>query len=128
MLESKNYRHHLNVEVNKHKETQKDLNNALALINKLENQLLAREKLNSQSGGLARLPIKSLHKSMPLITNKALENHANAVNVDEDYRDDFEPESKPQNDSPDTDSEILVSFLCLKIFFNEAELVFFFIF
>lgn len=87
------------------------MNNALAMINKLESQLLMREKINSLPGGIARLPIKSIHKSMPLITNKALENHANFGNIEDDYNDDFEPEGKaPHDDSPDSDSEILVSF------------------
>ena len=111
LLESKNYRHHLTIEMNKHKDTQKDLNNALAMINKLESQLLARDKINAIPGGPARLPFKTLHKSMPSITSKALENLANANNhnVEEDYNDDFEAENKTAaDDSPDSDSEILV--------------------
>lgn len=109
LLESKNYRHHLNIETSKHRETQKDLNNALAMINKLENQLLCRDKINwIPGGGPARLPIKNIHKSMPIITSKALENLANLNNVEDDYGDDFEAEGKTApNDSPDTDSEIL---------------------
>ena len=112
LLESKNYRHHLNIEMNKHKETQKDLNNALATINKLESQLLTRDRINAIPGGPARLPIKNIHKSMPIITSKALENHMNnANNIEDDYRDDFEPDGKTAPiDSPDSDSEILVRF------------------
>lgn len=128
LLESKNYRHHLNIEMNKQRETQKDLNNALAMINKLENQLLSKDKINAIPGAPARLPIKSIHKSMPLITNKALENYAK-LNVEEDYGDDFEPEGKQApNDSPDTDSEILVSSFFCFVSKKSKIYIFFFLF
>lgn len=100
----------MNIEINKHRETQKDLNNALAMINRLEGQLLAREKINLLPG-VGKMPLKRDTKSMmPTILNKALEIQSNVGTLDNSYREDAETKRRLSNaDSADTDSELLVS-------------------
>lgn len=66
MLESKSFRHQLNLEVTKHKETQRELHSALTTITKLENQLIIRDKivlLTTSTPKKNNVPLKCIEKN-----------------------------------------------------------------
>lgn len=105
LLESKNYRHHLNVEILKHKETQKDLNSALTTINKLEGQLCAKDRL---PGG--KILLKRESKAvMPIIANKSTDIQPKmGISEDSVLSQDEGRRKSHISDSPDSELELLV--------------------
>ncbi|KAK6641857.1 hypothetical protein RUM44_013575 [Polyplax serrata] len=105
LLESKNYRHQMNVEMLKHKETQKDLSSALTMINKLESQLLAKDRAVPGSKILLKRESKTV---MPMIANKSIEMQSKMSISDDGFlsREDGRRKSQTSG-SPDSELELL---------------------
>ncbi|KAL0266241.1 UNVERIFIED_CONTAM: hypothetical protein PYX00_008846 [Menopon gallinae] len=108
LLESKSYRYRLNVEIKKHKETQKELNNALSLISRLENQsAVAKEKGNWISGALGKPPLKrETRTSMPTIPSKAQGHQTGSGHLEDPLGEESSESKFEASQTPETDFDI----------------------
>lgn len=108
----------MNVEMLKHKETQKDLSSALTMINKLESQLLAKDRAVPGSKILLKRESKTV---MPMIANKSIEMQSKMSISDDGFlsREDGRRKSQTSG-SPDSELELLV----IHLFFFYAFFMF----
>lgn len=110
LLESKTYRHRLNVEINKHKETQRELNNALSMISRLENQMATKGRSNCIGGSSAKLQERHETRTpIPMISGKSPARRLDSAHREDTLGEDGSDRKFETTDTQETDFKFSVS-------------------
>lgn len=99
----------MNVEILKHKETQKDLNSALTMISRLECQIFSKDKSTLPTG---KVLLKRDNKSsVPIVGNKSMDIQPKVGISEDSFLSRISGKKVQIHDSPESELEFLVNVL-----------------